>query len=91
MNDEQIDLEFNPPPSPEELFNNPKSQNCRLYERLLIGPVTNEEISSRDGLHLLSYTQRIFDVRRILRPLNWDIKAQRIDRGLFAYELTAVN
>jgi hypothetical protein len=91
MNDEQMDMEFNPPPSPDELFNNPRSQNYRLYDRLLVGPVTNEEISSRDGLHLLSYARRISEVRRKLRPLNWDIKAYRVTGSLFAYQLTAVN
>lgn len=91
MNTEQINLEFNPLPDPGELFKNPASQNYRLYKRLLTGPVTNEEIADRQGLHLRSYGRRICDVREALHPYNWGIKAHRLNGGLFEYRLSILN
>ncbi len=85
---EQQTFNYNPPPRPHELFKS-GSQDYRLYERLLVAPVTNSEII--DKLRIFSYTRRISDLREKLKPYLLDIKANRIKDSLFEYEIKKVN
>jgi hypothetical protein len=80
----QTTLTFNKP-QPHELFKK-GSQDFRIYERLLVAPLTNAEII--DELRVFSYTRRISDLREKLKPYLMDVKATRIREGLFEYKLT---
>ena len=73
-------------PKPSELFT-PGTHNFRIYERLLIAPLTNEQISDKDDLHILAYSRRITDIREALEPFLFGIKTERVNKGLFKYSL----
>lgn len=62
----------------------PGTQNRRLLERLLRGPVFNHEI--RD-LGILNHSGRISDVRRVARDHGLDVTAERITRGAWMYRI----
>jgi hypothetical protein len=79
----QTELMFSMP-RPGDLFT-AGSQNYRLYERLLMGSVTNAEIVRDMGI--FNSTGRASDIRKVLRPHLMDIKATRIHDGLFEYTL----
>jgi len=76
---EQAALNFNRP-KPHELFPS-DCQDRRLYERLLLGPISN--VQMRDDLRLLSYTRRL----STLREKGIKIKKQHIRDGVFEYSL----
>jgi hypothetical protein len=80
----QTQLAFDKP-RPDDLFKQ-GSQSCRIYERLLCGPVTNREIV--EGMKIYNSTGRAADIRKALKPYLLDIKARRIHDGLFEYKLT---
>lgn len=61
------------------------SQNYRLLEMLIAGPVFNVEISKKIGS--INHTRRISDIRRKIRPLGLDVVAEKIQRGLYLYRL----
>lgn len=69
-------------------FNRPSltPQSQRLFERLLSGPITNCEM--RDQLRLLSYTRRIFEVKKAIEP-DRTIAKRHIGNGVFEYRLEA--
>ena len=73
-------------PSPSDLFRN-GSQNFRVYERLLIGPVDNGELPRT--MRINKYTSRISDIRRALRPHLMDVQAEAdpCDRSKVVYRL----
>lgn len=77
---DQPTLNFDPAPRPGELFPT-DCQDRRLYERLLIAPITNAEM--RDELRLLSYTRRL----STLREKGLKIKKEYIRDGIFQYSL----
>lgn len=81
---DQAALNFERPPA-IELFN-AGTQPYRLYNRLLRGSVTNSEIV--DDMRIFSYTRRISDLREKLAPYLIDVKAERVNDGLFIYTLT---
>lgn len=66
----QTALNFRPAPS--TLFRN-GSQNFRVYERLLCGPVSNVEIVK--GMEIFNSTGRASDIRRALKPYLMDVEA----------------
>jgi hypothetical protein len=72
-------------PRPGDLFT-AGSQNYRIYERLLEGPLTNREIV--EGMKIYNSTGRAADIRKALKPYLLDVKATRIHDGLFEYKLT---
>jgi hypothetical protein len=74
-------------PRPDDLFK-AGSQNHRLYNRLLQGPLTNVE--GMTELYIINLTGRISDIREALKPHLMDIKARRKEagRGIFIYEVT---
>lgn len=71
-------------PRPRDLFGF-GTQNYRIYERLLQGPVTNAEIV-RD-MNIFNSTGRVSDIRLRLKPYCMDIEARRVDGSLFRYDL----
>ena len=73
-------------PAPAALFR-PGSQNFRVYERLLCGPVDNGELPR--GMRINKYTSRISDIRAALRPYLMDVKAESdpCDRSRVVYRL----
>ena len=73
-------------PSPSDLFRN-GSQNFRVYERLLIGPVDNGELPRT--MRINKYTSRISDIRAALRPYLMDVRAEAdpCDRSKVVYRL----
>ena len=73
-------------PAPSALFRN-GSQNFRVYERLLIGPVDNGELPRT--MRINKYTSRISDIRRALRPHLMDVQAEAdpCDRSKVVYRL----
>jgi len=78
-------FDYNNRPLPADLFN-AGSQNYRVYERLLRGPVTNIEIVH--DMHILNSTGRASDVRKALKPYLMDIRAERVGTdGVFKYSL----
>jgi len=76
-------------PQPGKIFK-PGSQNYRLYERLLRGPVTNAEIVRQ--LNIFNSTGRASDIRKALRPYLVDVEARPVTNGkdgLWIYRLTS--
>ena len=73
-------------PAPAALFR-PGSQNFRVYERLLIGPVDNGELPRK--MFVNKYTSRISDIRKALRPHLMDVRAEAdsVDRSRVVYRL----
>ena len=73
-------------PSPSSLFR-PGSQNFRVYERLLAGPVSNVEIVK--GMDILNSTGRASDVRKALKPYLMDVEAtpDPMRTGVWVYKL----
>jgi len=71
-------------PRPDELFK-PGSQNWRLYQRLLEGPVTNGEIIYQ--MRIANSTGRASDVRKALRPYLMDVESKRIEGSIWQYRL----
>jgi len=82
----QTELSFNKP-QPHELFKKTGAQACRIYERLLVAPLTNAEIYDPRGMNIPCYSRRISDIREKLKPYLMDVKATRIREGLFIYKL----
>ena len=80
----QTALNFNPLPRPEEIFP-AQNQDRRLYERMLLGPVSNAQM--RDELRLLSYTRRLSDIREKLTPHGLTIRKEHQGNGVFVYSL----
>jgi len=80
----QSQLNFRERPSPATLFTY-GSQSYQIYERLLMGPLTNAEIVR--GIGAFNSTGRISDIRKALKPYLMDIEATRVKRGLYSYEL----
>ena len=80
----QAEINFHPLPRPGDLFSS-ESQNYRLYERMICGPISNAEM--RDQLRLLSYTRRLSDLREKLFPHGWTIKKEHAGNGVFVYSL----
>ena len=68
---------------PELNFNPPRlSPQCqKLYDRLLLGPITNAAI--RDELRLLEYRRRFCD----LREKGIMTKKKPLGKGLYEYSL----
>jgi hypothetical protein len=60
-------------------------QSQRLLDRLQSGPITNAEM--RDELRLLSYTRRIFEVKKFVEPTR-TIEKKYLHDGIFQYSLT---
>jgi hypothetical protein len=78
-------FDYNNRPLPADLFN-ARSQNYRVYERLLRGSITNGGIVRELGI--LKYTSRLTDVRKALKPYLMDIRAERVGTdGVFEYSL----
>ena len=60
-------------------------QAQRLKDRMLAGPITNVEM--RDDLRLLSYTRRLFEVKKNVEPEMTVVK-KYIGKGIFEYSIT---
>jgi hypothetical protein len=73
-------------PDPSDLFR-AGSQNHRVYERLLIGPVDNGELPRK--MFVNKYTSRISDIRAALKPYLMDVRAEAdsVDRSRVVYRL----
>ena len=73
-------------PAPSSLFR-PGSQNFRVYERLLIGPVDNGELPRT--MRINKYTSRISEIRAALKPHLMDVRAEAdsMDRSRVVYRL----
>jgi hypothetical protein len=84
---EQLSLNLNKP-QPSELWKKSDAQARRIYERLLLAPITNAEIYDPRGLNIPCYSRRISDIREKLEPFLLDVKATRIKDGLFEYSIT---
>ena len=80
----QASINFNPIPRPEEIFP-AQNQDRRLYERMLLGPVSNAQM--RDELRLLSYTRRLSDIREKITPHGLTIRKEHQGNGVFVYSL----
>ena len=80
----QPELDFRPLPRPEEIFPT-DCQDRRLFERMILGPVSNAQM--RDELRLLSYTRRLSDIREKLYPHGLTIKKEHHGNGVFVYSL----
>lgn len=76
----QPTFDFSRPASPPQLT--PQSQ--RLLARLMIAPITNAEM--RDDLRLLSYTRRLYEVKRAVAPYR-TIAKKHLGHGIFEYRL----
>jgi hypothetical protein len=76
---------FVEPPKPSEIFK-PGTQNHRLYERLLQGPVTNAEIVRE--MNVFNSTGRCSDLRQALKPYLISVEARKINKGLWEYRLS---
>lgn len=78
-------------PTPAELFpkgrRRKKSQDRRLYEQLLIGPVTNVQMRDNPDLRFLSHTKRTSTVRELLEPHGWTVEGQELGGGIVEYRL----
>jgi len=62
------------------------SQNFRLYERLMKGPVTNSEIIREMGV--FNSTGRCSEVREFVKQHGIDLIARPLGEGLWQYNLT---
>ena len=82
----QTAFNFDLPPV-HELFPT-DCQDRRLFERFLLGGITNYEM--RDDLKLLSYTRRISDLREKLKPYGWTINKYWQGNGVFIYKLEQI-
>lgn len=73
-------------PKPDQLFR-AGSQNFRVYERLLIGPVSNVEIVK--GMEIFNSTGRASDIRKALKPYLMDVEAKPdpMRTGVWVYKL----
>jgi hypothetical protein len=73
-------------PSPSALFR-AGSQNFRVYERLLAGPVSNVEIVK--GMEIFNSTGRASDIRKALKPYLMDVEAKPdpMRTGVWVYKL----
>ena len=80
----QASINFNPIPRPEEIFP-AQNQDRRLYERMLLGPVSNAQM--RDELRLLSYTRRLSDIREKITQHGFTIRKEYQGNGVFVYSL----
>ena len=80
----QTALNFNPLPRPEEIFP-ADNQDRRLFERMILGPVSNAQM--RDELRLLSYTRRLSDLREKLFPYGLIIRKEHHGNGVFVYSI----
>ncbi|MDD4092962.1 MAG: hypothetical protein PHQ63_10395 [Smithellaceae bacterium] len=80
----QASINFNPIPRPEEIFP-AQNQDRRLYERMLLGPVSNAQM--RDELRLLSYTRRLSDIREKITQHGLTIRKEHQGNGVFVYSL----
>ena len=80
----QPSLNFYPLPRPEELFP-AQNQDRRLFERMILGPVSN--VQMRDELRLLSYTRRLSDLREKLFPYGLIIRKEHHGNGVFVYSI----
>jgi hypothetical protein len=60
-------------------------QSQRLLERLKLGEITN--VQMRDELQLLSYTRRLYEVKRHVEPEKTIVK-RHIENGIYSYKLT---
>lgn len=58
-------------------------QSQRLLDRLELGPITNCDM--RDQLALLSYTKRLSEVRRAVRPK--EIIKRHLGNGVYEYSI----
>lgn len=81
---EQMVILFNPRPDPHALFK-AGTQDYRLYDRLLHGPITSRQIV--EELNILNYTGRLSDVRAALRPYLITLEARRVEGSLYDYRL----
>jgi hypothetical protein len=63
----------------------PGSQNRRLLERLMRGPIYNHEIVHELGI--LKYTNRLSDVREAVRKYGYVIEAERVVGRVYEYSL----
>ena len=81
---EQMEIGFNSRPKPGELFAY-GTQNYRVYEQLLQGPVNSRFINH--DMDIPKYTSRITDVRHALAPHLIRVEAKRIIGGLWEYRL----
>ena len=71
-------------------FTAPKlSPQCqKLYDRLKMGSITNCQM--RDELRLLSYTRRIFEVKKAIEP-DKTINKKHLGNGIYEYSITNQN
>ncbi|OGP87165.1 MAG: hypothetical protein A2031_08140 [Deltaproteobacteria bacterium RBG_19FT_COMBO_43_11] len=81
-------------PTPAELFpkgrRSKKSQDRRLYEQLLIGPVTNVQMRDNPELRFLSHTRRIATLRELLEPYGWTVVGHDLIGGIVEYRLEKI-
>ena len=81
-------------PTPAELFpkgrRSKKSQDRRLYEQLLIGPVTNAQMRDNPELRFLSHTRRITTLRELLEPYGWTVEGHDLGNGIVEYRLEKI-
>jgi hypothetical protein len=61
------------------------SQNYRLYNRIMEGPITNAEIIRTHGI--FNSTGRISEIREFLAPHGIKLHCERVHDGLFEYRL----
>jgi hypothetical protein len=81
----QSELAFDRP-RPGDLFKY-GSQNYRLYQRLLLGPVENIEVVHK--MNILNSTGRSADIRRAVKPYLMDVVATPVKgrEGVWEYRL----
>jgi hypothetical protein len=59
-------------------------QSQRLLDRLMLSPITNAEM--RDELRLLSYTRRIYEVKKAIEP-DKTISKKHLGHGIYQYSI----
>jgi hypothetical protein len=59
-------------------------QSQRLLDRLKMGEITN--VQMRDELRLLSYTRRLYEVKKHVEPDKTIVK-RHIENGIYSYKL----
>jgi hypothetical protein len=81
-------------PTPAELFpkgrRSKKSQDRRLYEQFLIGPVTNVQMRDNPELRFLSHTRRIATIRKLLKPYGWGVPGHELGNGIVEYQIEKI-